>query len=216
MTAQLPSREILKQIIETANEIITVNNGTNEDIWENDTATITRLYDRLNDDLASPSVVKALAEFALAAHEQEPVAYMYRDNLHTDARFSLEPRIRNWSPEDISEYEISETPLFSRPAPVPAVPMAVAGFDAATAIRACMDEFPESMHDIIEECAQIAENTISTSHTKSVPAVPDEIEPTIEAIKSILPTSNPDEYAVCIGADMWNACRTAMLNGGKS
>lgn len=30
--------------------------------------------------------------------------------------------------------------------------------DAATAIRACMSEFPESAHDIVEECADIAEN----------------------------------------------------------
>lgn len=49
-----------------------------------------------------------------------------------------------------------------------------------------------------------------------VPVVPDVMEPTIEAIKRILPTSNPDEYAACIGADMWNACRAAMLSGGKS
>lgn len=44
-------------------------------------------------------------------------------------------------------------------------------------------------------------------------SVPDEIEPTVEAIKRVLPTSNPDEYAACIGADMWNACRSAMLQG---
>ncbi|SWO30678.1 hypothetical protein [Klebsiella pneumoniae] len=44
-----------------------------------------------------------------------------------------------------------------------------------------------------------------------VPVVPDVMEPTIETIKRILPTSNPDEYAACIGADMWNACRAAML-----
>lgn len=30
--------------------------------------------------------------------------------------------------------------------------------DAATAIRASMSEFPESVHDIVEECADIAEN----------------------------------------------------------
>ncbi|HBQ0971613.1 TPA: DUF551 domain-containing protein [Klebsiella pneumoniae] len=41
------------------------------------------------------------------------------------------------------------------------------------------------------------------------------MEPTIEAIKRILPTSNPDEYAACIGADMWNACRAAMLQAGS-
>lgn len=42
-------------------------------------------------------------------------------------------------------------------------------------------------------------------------SVPTEIEPTVEAIKRVLPTSNPDEYAACIGADMWNACRAAMF-----
>lgn len=46
--------------------------------------------------------------------------------------------------------------------------------------------------------------------------VPDVMVPTIEAIKRILPTSNPDEYAACIGADMWNACRAAMLQAGNS
>lgn len=54
-------------------------------------------------------------------------------------------------------------------------PVAVAGFDAATAIRACMDEFPEHVHDIVEECAQIAENTISSRHAapQAPVAVPD-------------------------------------------
>lgn len=47
-------------------------------------------------------------------------------------------------------------------------------------------------------------------------SVPDVIAPTVEAIKRVLPTSNPDEYAACIGADMWNACRAAMLQAGNS
>ncbi|MHC7861332.1 hypothetical protein ACYA22_01665 [Klebsiella pneumoniae] len=63
----------------------------------------------------------ALARMALAAMDREPVAYMYRDNLHSDARFSLESKIGNWSPEDINEYEISETPLY-RHAQQPVVP----------------------------------------------------------------------------------------------
>lgn len=49
-----------------------------------------------------------------------------------------------------------------------------------------------------------------------VPVVPPAIEPDYKVIKSILPTTNPDEYACCIAADMWNACRAAILNGGKS
>ncbi|EDZ9093288.1 DUF550 domain-containing protein [Salmonella enterica] len=55
-------------------------------------------------------------------------------------------------------------------------------------------------------------------HIKELPTpvVPPAIEPDYKVIKSILPTANPDEYVCCIAADMWNACRSAMLNGGKS
>ncbi len=41
--------------------------------------------------------------------------------------------------------------------------------------------------------------------------VPDRIKPDYEAIKRILPAANPDEYACCVGADMWNACRAEVL-----
>ncbi|MGE2107258.1 hypothetical protein ACMFAW_22525 [Citrobacter koseri] len=50
----------------------------------------------------------------------------------------------------------------------------------------------------------------------TAPVVPPAIEPDYEVIKGILPTANPDEYACCIAADMWNACRAAMLQGDKS
>lgn len=41
--------------------------------------------------------------------------------------------------------------------------------------------------------------------------IPPAIEPDYEVIKGILPTANPDEYACCIAADTWNACRAEML-----
>lgn len=47
------------------------------------------------------------------------------------------------------------------------------------------------------------------------PVVPPAIKQDYKVIKSILPTANPDEYACCIAADMWNACRAAMLQGGQ-
>ncbi|HGG5547455.1 TPA: DUF550 domain-containing protein [Salmonella enterica subsp. enterica] len=54
-------------------------------------------------------------------------------------------------------------------------------------------------------------------HIKEQPApvVPPAIEPDYEVIKSILPTANPDEYACCIAADMWNACRAIMLQDNQ-
>ncbi|WP_072568846.1 hypothetical protein [Enterobacter sp. SA187] len=60
-----------------------------------------------------------MARRLLAVEGQEPVAYLYRDKLHADARFSLEPRFGNWSPEDINEYEITETKLYASPQPAP-------------------------------------------------------------------------------------------------
>ena len=70
--------------------------------------------------------VKEMARRLLAVEGQEPVAYMYRDKLHADARFSLEPRFGNWSPEDINEYEITETKLYAAPpAPVAQDPVGI-------------------------------------------------------------------------------------------
>ena len=72
------------------------------------------------------------------------------------------------------------------------------------------------MNEIISLHERAGFSTSITPLFTATPApvsVPDAIEPTVEAIKRILPTSNPDGYAACIGADMWNACRAAMLQG---
>ncbi|HHN8596189.1 hypothetical protein [Enterobacter hormaechei] len=70
----------------------------------------------INEDAAK---AVAAMKLALASLEAEPVAYMYKDNLHADARFSLHTRFGNWSQEDINEYEITEIPLYTAPpAPV--------------------------------------------------------------------------------------------------
>ena len=70
----------------------------------------------VNEDAAN---ALAAMKLALASLEAEPVAYMYKDILHADARFSLHTRFGNWSQEDINEYEITEIPLYTAPpAPV--------------------------------------------------------------------------------------------------
>ncbi|MGV3963620.1 hypothetical protein ACV8SR_04035 [Citrobacter freundii] len=70
---------------------------------------------------AMSDAVKVIAG-AIAAIGAEPVAYMYKDKLHADARFSLDTRFGNWSQEDINEYEITETPLYAAPQPAQVVP----------------------------------------------------------------------------------------------
>ncbi|MDA4836118.1 DUF551 domain-containing protein [Enterobacter hormaechei] len=71
------------------------------------------------------SIELELARIALASLEAEPVAYMYKDNLHADARFSLHTRFGNWSQEDINEYEITEIPLYTAPPAPISVPAAM-------------------------------------------------------------------------------------------
>lgn len=74
---------------------------------------------------ADVAILNELARIALASLEVEPVAYMYKDNLHADARFSLHTRFGNWSQEDINEYEITEIPLYTAPPAPVSVPAAM-------------------------------------------------------------------------------------------
>ncbi|HCR1905259.1 TPA: hypothetical protein ONC25_002583 [Enterobacter asburiae] len=86
------------------------------------------------------------------------------------------------------------TKLYTAP-PAPAVP------GAATAIRACIEEFPESVHDIVEECAAIAENACRAAMLQGAdgnsPVIPDgwvmvPVEPTEDMIVNGF-ESEPDE-----------------------
>ncbi|EQA6778024.1 TPA: hypothetical protein ACTYTY_000100 [Enterobacter hormaechei] len=104
---------------------------------------------------ADVAILNELARIALASLEAEAVAYMYKDNLHADARFSLHTRFGNWSQEDINEYEITEIPLYTAPPATVSV--------------------PDAIHSQGEKSA------------------------------------SDDYYALG-----WNACRAAMLQGGKS
>lgn len=101
----------------------------------------------------------------LAAEAQEPVAYMYRDNLHADARFSLEPRFGNWSPEDINEYEITETKLYAAPQPVAVPDDYFSSLVAAARARAdkAMRKFPQPnyvLNKVAEESGEVIKAVI--------------------------------------------------------
>ncbi|WOR42012.1 hypothetical protein R4T16_12220 [Citrobacter freundii] len=59
----------LTRIIESADEVITALAGTNDDIHPNNSTKMCAAWDYLNDVAAPPSVVKRLAEMALAVIE---------------------------------------------------------------------------------------------------------------------------------------------------
>ncbi|EOC0415022.1 hypothetical protein ACI00F_003820 [Cronobacter dublinensis] len=137
------TQDRLDRIVETADEILSALAGKNEDVHPDDSKKMCQLWDELNDSLAPPEVVKAIVlELSELRKEREaavPVAYMYRDRLHSDARFSLESRFGNWSPEDIAEYEVTETKLYTTP---PAQPVAVPGHD----YKAIVERIAEILH----------------------------------------------------------------------
>ncbi len=67
-------------------------------------------------------------------------------------------------------------PLYTAPPAQVSVP------DAATAIRACIDEFPESVRDIVEECASIAENACRDSMLQGAEPVTDNTNQQFESL----------------------------------
>lgn len=106
--------------------------------------------------IATHEESQELARMALAAMDSEPVAEVYQaPNVGICA--ALGPSIRMLCPLEPG------TKLY-RHAQQPVVP------DAATAIRACLSEFPESVRDIVEECADIAENSCRAAMLHGVPA----------------------------------------------
>lgn len=163
----------------------------------------------------------SLARIALASLEAEPAIHRWR-------RVTSEPYgpypwhygdfIGFSKPVDgIEDEYFYSAPPAPAPAPAPAKAEPVAWLwshrkhpSEVTLVRPEDDERSEGAHWSGWSCQALY------AAPPAPVSVPDAIEPTVEAIKRILPTSNPDDYAACIGADMWNACRDAMLQGAEN
>lgn len=98
----------------------------------------------------------AAFKMALAAMDSEPVKRVNADQMR---RVCLEAN-RHLDKYGTMAKEVNK--LLGR-IPTQSVP------DAATAIRACLSEFPESARDIVEECADIAENACRSAMLQSEP-----------------------------------------------
>ncbi|EEI1441384.1 hypothetical protein GTS13_004689 [Salmonella enterica] len=145
-----------------------------------------------------------LARIALASLDAEPVAYIFK---HPAGELF-------WALTDKSNKGQNDViPVYAVP------PASVTGiYDDVLNIIGLLENNEWAEHCTSTVLGSLLESEITRLVSKEQPAlvVPPAIEPDYKVIKSILPTANPDEYACCIAADMWNACRSAMLNGGKS
>lgn len=134
-----------------------------------------RLQEIAEDGFLKHGESKELARMALAAMDSEPVKWLNGCNKSVPAalRYLAEnPRpIGGESSFNTAHlYQLAreielmaEGTLYRHAQPAPVVP------DAATAIRACLSEFPESARDIVEECADIAENACRAAMLQAEP-----------------------------------------------
>lgn len=225
------TKEQAQKIIDAADEVITALAGTNEDVHPDNSQEMIRLYDDLNDHYAPPEVVRELARIALASLDAEPVSQPYK--LPEEKGVSLQ--LRNLIRKRHAEWSDS---TFGNVGPVgPLKHLSKEALEAA-AEPGDLSEWADMQFLLwdAQRRAGISDGEITAAmeeklkvnmarqwpepkdgeprlHIKEqpVPVVPPAIEPDYKVIKSILPTANPDEYACCIAADMWNACRAVML-----
>ncbi|ECG3676463.1 DUF551 domain-containing protein [Salmonella enterica subsp. enterica serovar Virchow] len=161
-----------------------------------------------------------LARIALASLEAEkgadPVVFTDERNLRHIASGRETSLI--WGKQN---QEVGDIPLYRHAQPVPVdkefIPK---NLDKALGVvGVALPESKEEFNFQIERWIQrLIDRVIRYADEfkeQPVPVVPPAIEPDYEVIKSILPTANPDEYACTIAADMWNACRDAMLQGAE-
>ncbi|EEI9212034.1 hypothetical protein BAB39_001344 [Salmonella enterica subsp. enterica serovar Carrau] len=199
------TREQAQEIIDAADEVITALAGTNEDVHPDNSQEMIRLYDDLNDHYAPPVVVRELARIALASLNATPIYQVQYGQQWRDVSKEVY--------EDHRDHGSSTRIVYAEP------PASVTGiYDDVLNIIGLLENNEWAEHCTSTVLGSLLESEITRLVSKEQPApvVPPAIEPDYKVIKSILPTANPDEYACCIAADMWNACRSAMLNGGKS
>ncbi|EOF5135193.1 hypothetical protein ACK1QA_004477 [Salmonella enterica] len=143
----------------------------------------------------------AALKIALASLDAEPVAYIFK---HPAGELF-------WALTDKSNKGQNDViPVYAVP------PASVTGiYDDVLNIIGLLENNEWAEHCTSTVLGSLLESEITRLVSKEQPApvVPPAIEPDYKVIKSILPTANPDEYACCIAADMWNACRAAMLKG---
>lgn len=193
------------------------------------TITKERLQEVIDGDILFTDEQRELARIALASLTAEPVAWMCEDEEGREYNSSNEFSCGRFG---VPLYAAPPAPVVPEklPCSVELKPGLIIGKGCKTetlltALRrradyyAKIDAFtPEERaeHDASIEAFKAMLPTPADSQGRPrAPVVPPAIEPDYKVIKSILPTANPDEYACCIAADMWNACRDAMLQDNQ-
>ncbi|HAS0821230.1 TPA: hypothetical protein I3317_000984 [Enterobacter cloacae subsp. cloacae] len=173
-----------------------------------------------------------LARIALASLEAEPVAYslifrnmdgVLNDYVNANTTFSTIEKAQAYGrggnyvrQNDGSLQWVSDPSLDPVVVPLFTAPPAPVSVHEAAPVAYIFKHPAGRLFWSLTDESNKGQSDVMPVYSAPVPAfVPPAIEPDYEVIKGILPTANPDEYACCIAADMWNACRAAMLQGAE-
>lgn len=146
---------------------------------------------------ASHEEAAAMARELLANREAQPAAYMYKDNIHADARFSLYKRFGNWSQEDINKYEITEIPLYTVPPAPEVIDEAIDRIVAPLSPEGLDEEKHHCEWHLYHDRERIRKELREYFSVQSTGEEPNEVE------------MGHDSYPDYVAG--WNACRAAML-----
>ncbi|GAA5740979.1 hypothetical protein Sent08_00023 [Salmonella enterica] len=193
------TREQAQEIIDAADEVITALAGTNEDVHPDNSQEMIRLYDDLNDHYAPPEVVRELARIALASLNATPIYQVQYGQQWRDVSKEVYG--------DHRDHGSSTRIVYAEPpAPVTGI------YDDVLNIIGLLENNEWAEHCTSTVLGSLLESEITrlVSKEQSAPVVPEEI--TDESTEQRL-MGRRWAHSFCAG---WNACRSAMLNGGKS
>lgn len=206
------TREQALKIIEAADEVISALAGTNEDVHPG-SDNMLRLWDDLNDRYAPPEVVRELARIALASLDAEPVAWTSEGDLaevYCGETGVIGPK-----------YIVGDVPLYRHAQPVSVdkefIPknldkaLGVVG----VALPESKEEFNFQIDRWIQRLIDRVIRYADEFKEQPVPVVPEEMNFST-ACNFVQINGMAKEDRATLAMREWNACRAAMLNGGKS
>lgn len=206
------TREQALKIIEAADEVISALAGTNDDVHPG-SDNMLRLWDDLNDRYAPPEVVRELARIALASLDAEPVAWTSEGDLaevYCGETGVIGPK-----------YIVGDVPLYRHAQPVSVdkefIPknldkaLGVVG----VALPESKEEFNFQIDRWIQRLIDRVIRYADEFKEQPVPVVPEEMNFST-ACNFVQINGMAKEDRATLAMRAWNACRAAMLNGGKS
>ena len=196
MTKSTITRKQTQQIIVAADEVITALAGTNEDVHPDDSKKMCELWDDLNDRYAPPVVVRELARMALAAMDSEPVAEVLSNRPGNDT-------------STIDRALPIGTQLYRHAQPAPVVP---------NGLRLALSNAGIAAPESDEMLAATCEKHIQALVTWVKDRKPFQSAPVVPSFEEWLSAANrkPLGWVKDAMREAYDACRAAMLNGGKS